>query len=56
MTKEEFSTFKRAITHNAVKFKRGQITKDEFYEALVVTLGKDTFDETIKMMDEPKPE
>ena len=56
MTIEEFKSFKRAIAHNTVKFRRGKLDKDEFYEALVVTLGKDIFDETIQIMNEVEKE
>jgi hypothetical protein len=55
MSLEEFKSFKRSITVNTVKFNRGKLSKEEYYENMVAILGIDTFEETIKIIDEPKP-
>jgi hypothetical protein len=56
MTLEEFKSFKRAISKDVVRFNRGEIDKAVFYKNMVITLGKDTFEETIKIMDEDVPQ
>ncbi|MCL2754790.1 MAG: hypothetical protein FWD35_03600 [Oscillospiraceae bacterium] len=52
MTLEEFKSYKRGIAHEAVRYKRGEITGEALYAKLYVTLGKETFDETESMMNE----
>jgi hypothetical protein len=56
MTSEEFKSFKRGIALDAVKFKRGKMDKDEFYKSLVITLGKEIFEETVRILDNDVPE
>jgi hypothetical protein len=51
MTLEEFKAFKRAIAKDGVKLNRGEMSQQEYYSGLVVTLGKDTFKEVIEIMD-----
>jgi hypothetical protein len=56
MTLEEFKSFKRGLAYDAVQLRRKKITEEEYYRSLVVTLGEDTFEETIKVMDKSLPE
>jgi len=56
MTAEEFKSFKRALALEAVRFKRGEMEKDDYYKTLVVTLGKEVFEETIQILDNDVPE
>jgi len=56
MTLEEFKSFKRGLAYDAVQLRRKKVTEEEYYRSLVVALGKDTFTETIKTMDEQLPE
>ena len=51
MTTEEFKTLKRTIAKDAVKYKRGKISGDELYETLYIAFGKETFEETEKLLD-----
>ena len=56
MTQEEFKAFKRSLANPAVKFKQGEISANDLYEALFVVLGKETFDETKQLLEEAKKE
>ncbi|MCL1881568.1 MAG: hypothetical protein FWF76_05260 [Oscillospiraceae bacterium] len=52
MTTKEFESFTRGIAHNTVKLERGIIDTKEFFKTMKVLLGKEIFDETIRIMDE----
>ncbi len=54
MTSKEFESYTRGIAYHVLKFKRGKIDGDELYEAMLVQLGKDTFEEAEKIMDANK--
>jgi len=56
MTAEEFKSFKRGLALDAIKFKRGEMEKDDYYKTLVVTLGREIFEETINILDSEVPE
>jgi hypothetical protein len=52
MTTEEFKAFKRSLATPVVEYKRGEISGEKLCKMLFVVLGKETFDETEKLLDE----
>jgi len=54
MTAKEFESYTRGIAYHVLKFRHGKIDGDELYEALLVQLGRDTFEEVEMTMDENK--
>jgi hypothetical protein len=55
MTKQEFESYTRGIAYDVIQFKRGKISGDELYKAMRIKIGRETFDSTLKLMDEEDP-
>jgi hypothetical protein len=54
MNIKEFEALKRSIATPVVEFKRGEIDGEKLFQRLYTVLGKETFDETAKLLDEAK--
>ncbi|MCL1866329.1 MAG: hypothetical protein FWF82_02850 [Oscillospiraceae bacterium] len=52
MNIKEFEAFKRSIAMPVIEFKHGEIDSDKLYKRMCAVLGKETFDETEKLLYE----
>jgi DNA polymerase III sliding clamp (beta) subunit (PCNA family) len=52
MTAKEFESYTRSIALNTIKLERGEMSQKDYVKTMKVILGKETFEETIKILDE----
>jgi len=52
MTSKEFESYTRGIAYHVLRFKEGMINAEELYEAMLVQLGRDTFEAAAKIIIE----